>query len=567
MPQWQEPDIIFEDEPLPGARPKPPPRADLVEDVREATGWMPYGFGYPNAPTTTHRPQQFQPPPGAHRGAPVFPEEGFTTNPSRGAGGIEETRIADPFMPAVQSWQLQGQFDAYAAVVVATYYDLVGGHPTLHDPTAVDCARAIIWHDEASNKQIAKRSGHPFGEPTPTVVACQPFTAKADQPWDIVKVGDIVTVVSGRDGRCYFFRDDDSFIGQVVLNGTATEDNDGGAGLNTLTVRRKTIYGTNDKGVTIGDMTDHAGANIDYAGVLCVKPSEMAHGYRCGDYVLVTRRGWAFFVSPARETFPAKITAHVSDATYTVEELSPAIGNTLITKSAVDPSGSGGVYRRSVDAINLSGSGSVIANDTVVIVYQYAVETSDIPYYCFQYGAGAAVEFGLTTSDFGGGVSIEVDPCDVNGASLGLAAVELDLPFNWPVPVPTPSDIFELPILQGTQIRFMRYSSPRGIIVGVVVGLPAADYGWPYTMLADASTSELTPQIDTWTRNSPPDDGFGNPTRGVVYSGTRVVYDATLHIYYQFGRPCTHDSYGGLAYIGAEVKTQIIDLVNCSTVT
>lgn len=91
----------------------------------------------------------------------------------------------------------------------------------------------------------------------------------------------------------------------------------------------------------------------------------------------------------------------------------------------------------------------------------------------------------------------------------------------------------------------------------------------PYEVLpliADVNTE--TAQTDTWDRSNPPDVAGSDPAikrAGVVWRGTpRVVYKAAGDGKpYVFTRDAVYDSAGGLAYLPAEVRTELDAPIPC----
>lgn len=295
-------------------------------------------------------------------------------------------------LPVVVSSQVAGPMDAFAGVVVKTYYDATAfptGHPLLAQTAGID-ARRCTYYCSTNNAPTAFSTQGIAGHPLDLNFACMPLPTRHDQEAQHVAVGDFVTILSGRDGRHFFMLDDLPFIGVVIkAEATVKENLSGGAGNVVLKVRRQAMSGTPPTwAITLADLKVAAGTNVEYTGVLTLGPTDVQHGYRCGDQVWVQRKGLYFFASPVRDSFLAKVQTGAAsgpdaegdftDARYWVKEQVATVSYadntwtyTLANRTQTDPSGSGGRYGRWVCAVNLAEpTGShMLAADTVVMVH------------------------------------------------------------------------------------------------------------------------------------------------------------------------------------------------------
>ncbi|KKL10629.1 hypothetical protein LCGC14_2553910, partial [marine sediment metagenome] len=237
----------------------------------------------------------------------------------------------------------------------------------------------------ANNEPDSYEIAQVWSQPTVTRAATFPYPPRHDQQKYIVAEGDIVCVVSGRDGRHFIFSDELPFVGAVMsaidvtdtrddppanpstndayLVGTGTgdwsgqdgkiatwdgaqwvfttvaaeisvkEDNTGGAGLLYLRVRRQAMTEDPTSQIaTLADLLAATGETVEYNYVNVIGPTSQAHGYRVGDKVWVKRRGLYFYVVPARESFPAYLVNggpdgenDFNDNNYWVREFDAAI--------------------------------------------------------------------------------------------------------------------------------------------------------------------------------------------------------------------------------------------------
>lgn len=249
---------------------------------------------------------------------------------------------------------LLGTYDAWAGVVVETFD--AGADAELGETQTINVRRVGIEYG-ANNVPLTYRVAPPQSQFNQSTVKALPFPPRHDQIANHVVAGDIVTVLSGRDGRHYYFSDDLPFLASVIANvgvqgeqdappgapedgqkwvvgatpsglweghagAIATwngsswdftsavgskEDNAGGAGLLVLNIRRLRMYGTATSGATLANLQNVTSGFIEYQGVRVISPTGTHHGYRVGDLVLVTRRGIYYYAEPCREQFPAQL--------------------------------------------------------------------------------------------------------------------------------------------------------------------------------------------------------------------------------------------------------------------
>jgi len=268
----------------------------------------------------------------------------------------------------------------------------IGVGPKLPPLSQVWMGRVVIVHDAAVDPstgqwqtiQVVRVHGYyganndpyttdmpgPPGDMTSTPVTAWPLPMRHDQQKYNVAVGELVAVFIGNDGRHYYMRDDLPFVA-VVIKSTATtwEDQVGGAGLLSMSVRRQSLSGDpTGAPPALADLLDAGGTEIEYANVLVIASPWQQHGYRVGDVVWVARRGMYYFVTPGPESFLAYLVtlgpngeADFANARYWVREVEATIGYTDNTytyayadRTLVDPTGSGGRQGRWCMAVNVS---------------------------------------------------------------------------------------------------------------------------------------------------------------------------------------------------------------------
>lgn len=306
-----------------------------------------------------------------------------------GAGQVHREGQPPPSELKINTSQLVGPLDAWVGKVLNVSYGST--HPVEGIEQAITVERIDVrW--STNNEPVAATGRTKARAQATTIAYPYPFPPRHDQAAYHVAAGDIVTVIEGRDGRCWYMSDDLPFPARVVkATGTVTEKYAGGAGRLEIKVRRRAITGdpSSVKPVITADLEDAEDADIEYSHVLVVSASEQPHGLRCGDYVWVERRGYYFFVEPQRQTFMAWITnlgpevdeeaaadfgsEHywlrevVGTLTYTNDEYSVAVAE----KTQTDPTGSGGRYGRLVDGINLyervNGTHNLPVDESVIV--------------------------------------------------------------------------------------------------------------------------------------------------------------------------------------------------------
>jgi len=320
-----------------------------------------------------------------------------------------------PWDQAIRSADILGPFDCWLGTVIRTGYT-DATIPLTGQAQAIYVERVgVNWgtNNEPKGWKAPMVHAHPVLGRTEAL----PWPPRHDQVDGHVAVGDIVAVITGRDGRSYFFSDDLPFPAKVIKSAAnSTESQAGGAGLWLLTVRRQSMAGGG-----LSDLLTAAGAEVECEGVLVMRATSQHHGYRCGDVVWVQKRGLYYYALGARETFMAYLVnegpqtegdfatnhywAREFDATVTYAGLNNAWTATYADRAAVDPSGSGGRYGRWVDAVNwgeaaadhgltvvVPGAGPDPGTGTVVIVHVFADPDTGEPWYAFS-RAPASVGF------------------------------------------------------------------------------------------------------------------------------------------------------------------------------
>ena len=377
---------------------------------------------------------------------------------------------------------LTGDYDAWAGRVRKVFYGDATGSMTGNEQEIQVERCSCEWgtNNDPSPYEIPMAAS----QPSSAYIAALPFPVRHDQVAYHVAVGDIVTVLTGRDGRAWFMSDELPFIGQVIMravtaadgaatappgspndgdiyivNGvgtgafaghnndiatytaattswsftdaqifdratvgatnyifsgttwgtstyaSASESNTGGAGILCLCVRRQALTGdpagATFYGATRAALQDADSVNIDYDQVLVISPTNTAHGFRTGDYVVVERRGRYYFARPVRECFPAITTDagpdgeddYVTNHYWVKEEEHPVVYGaanawtaTPAVRSATDPSGSGGRFGRWVDAQNIAepANGHWLPVGTRVLVYVVQHVTTGAHGYLFR---------------------------------------------------------------------------------------------------------------------------------------------------------------------------------------
>jgi hypothetical protein len=368
----------------------------------------------------------------------AFPNE---VDPIEGQGEPGQQKIDKERREILQ----QGSYDGFVGRVLKIYTG--GTHPTLGMEQGIDVERVDVRWDTTTNKPLSSVTPSPKVGSN-NIVACKPWPGTHDQEAYQVEVGDTVLVIRGEDDLYWYTYHNDLFVGRVVAwdDTEVTEDFIGGAdSTNGLKVRQQAITG-NPLGstATLGDLETIADAWVTAVTYLiddvaqrsdvtyrCIKEHDsqqppnatywevdnivikryvniikgdnQAHGYRVGDYVLVFRRGSYLFCSPLRDSFLGKLNtgagsgpdgeADFADEHYWVREVSPDVTTSTNSwafvgtnfTSSTDPTGSGGIKGRWVDAVNLAertDETHILADGTLVEVQMWQDADED-PYYTF----------------------------------------------------------------------------------------------------------------------------------------------------------------------------------------
>jgi len=473
-----------------------------------------------------------------------------------------------------------GPFDAFTATVDKVFPGTV--EPETGYQQGIAYRRGGV-HWKTNNEPQSYDSPPAASQPTVQRGVAIPFPPRHDQPAYIAAEGDTVTVISGRDGRAYYLADELPFFGVVVsrdnngdnavTDADKTERFNGGAGNVRIKVRRQKITGAPPG--TLGDLLTAAGATIDYDNVTLQCPVEQAAGVRCGDCVMVTRRGLYYFATPAREVFVASIVStgpddeidfteaagRESDTNhYWVKELVPDIAygdgtggasanewtGTLTARALFDADG--GRICRWVDAVNInepSDHHDMAIEGKNAFIFMFADPTSGEIWYGFTLTV-FEVEFGKLTAAFTSGTTIAVTPCTMAGVATGGANVTLDLGFHGP----ESNDYFVRPLPQGTLIRFMRYPEPNQS-QGAVLGVFLSNWYSPKTLGLGTWDSAWTVHSDTWDRAAQ------GGAHGVMIERPRLVLNTSNKHLMFMGRDRLADDAGLVKYVYGESADDI----------
>lgn len=352
-----------------------------------------------------------------------------TLDPGVSATGQDGEIVPKERLP--ESWALHGPFDAYVARVVGVHYgDATPPEGVIQSIDVIRCE--IRWDTQthggeaqASNELLVADKPMKFSEPTPIIAHPWPAQFAEDQQGYHVAIGDVVTVLSGRDGQTWYLHDDEPFLARVIYATSGEESNAGGAGTRLLKVRRQNLWGDPDDGSYAGPVASNAytyDGSVNYADyedvLVLAQPGQQA-GYRIGDMIWVLKRGRYYFAIPNRESFPAVITNAGPDSEadettnfYWLKEVDFDVDYVVVggfynkwtidsttARAKVHPEGYSGRYGRWILAKNLAESdtepiGHLLATDEtiVVIVNQFADVKSPIavadprsPIYFFSY--------------------------------------------------------------------------------------------------------------------------------------------------------------------------------------
>lgn len=345
------------------------------------------------------------------------------------------TSSLDPWSQPIEARNIVGPFDGWIGKVLQVYDSAV--HPLLQEYQAVEVVRVDMDWD--TNNEPA-----PFvipmagGNPTSHRVVALPYPPRHDQQKYLVAVGDTVAVISGRDGRHWYFIDDEPFPAVVTsaVGASTKEANSGGAGNYFLTVKRQAIAGDPTSGSqSLSDLQTAAAADVTISYVYPIMQGNQTHGYRVGDTVWVQKRGRYYFAVPSREGFLAytvsagpEAEADHADAVYWVREVTPIVGWTdndyTITYGDTDRTASDGKQGRWVPATNLAElpSGThLVATGTAgsqngVFVWCYLMgDAQGDPHYVFYHKPLRFIKGGTTANEV-----TKVTFVDGTGATITL---------------------------------------------------------------------------------------------------------------------------------------------------
>ena len=343
--------------------------------------------------------------------------------------GQREEPVVYPPTPfgadAITPHAVVGSYDCFAAEVTAVYD--AAADKTLHQVQAIECVRADVHWNQTTGAPVAGLAV-PLGfQPSQAVIRALPFPCSPDQPKYRVKarvpgvsVGDIVTILSGRDGRHYYLFDNEPFIGTVVEWATRytgefknlDEQFNNGVGNWTIKVQRMSLdtdpdgahfnWG-DDRGANKGpddavtETTPHTALNIYYTRVWPLRQAGVHHNYAIGDPVLVFRRGRYFVCLPA----PHQAWYGITAAAGPNSEAAPAVPFYWVQEKLLttDYALAEGHYNGWTTSASTSGPRLVCAKDiswkagatglpvgTGVVVQQFQDPVSLEPYYLFASG-------------------------------------------------------------------------------------------------------------------------------------------------------------------------------------
>jgi len=129
-------------------------------------------------------------------------------------GAVMTDPMGVPLPQYVDPTRTLGPFDAYCAIVVQTF-STTSVHPVTNCSSTIEVRRcSVSWDADYNYPKAGARSMASAG-PTPTLASPFPFPTRHDQSGYIVKVGDVVSVIQGRDGRAWYMVDDLPFVGTV----------------------------------------------------------------------------------------------------------------------------------------------------------------------------------------------------------------------------------------------------------------------------------------------------------------------------------------------------------------
>lgn len=170
--------------------------------------------------------------PGEEPEGPIIAPEDADPSPPAGMGFLPLSGAADvdepldfdmPFAPEdfgqgppdVEPDQMVGPYDAWLGKVEMVH---TVGTNTLSSYKQEIFATRVGVHYQTNNDPQGYAVPTVASQLTPQGVTALPWPVRHDQAEYLVKVGDIVTILTGRDGRHYYMIDDSPFMGIVVAH-------------------------------------------------------------------------------------------------------------------------------------------------------------------------------------------------------------------------------------------------------------------------------------------------------------------------------------------------------------
>lgn len=119
-----------------------------------------------------------------------------------------------PLPQYVDPTRTLGPFDAYCAVVVQVFSP-GSVHPVTNCANSIVVRRCSVSWDRKYNYPTIGPLAMAASGPTPTLASPFPWPVRHDQAGYLVKAGDVVSVLQGRDGRAWYMVDDLPFVATV----------------------------------------------------------------------------------------------------------------------------------------------------------------------------------------------------------------------------------------------------------------------------------------------------------------------------------------------------------------
>lgn len=166
---------------------------------------------------------------GVGSGAEVDPAQSYAVSPADAGdpsaiqnpgsdwsilGAARTDPMGVPLPQYVDPTRTLGPFDAYCAVVVQVFSPS-RVHPVTNCANTIEVRRCSVSWDSKYNYPKAGARSMASAGPTPTLASPFPFPLRHDQAGYVVKAGDVVSVIQGRDGRAWYMVDDLPFVGTV----------------------------------------------------------------------------------------------------------------------------------------------------------------------------------------------------------------------------------------------------------------------------------------------------------------------------------------------------------------